>query len=142
MWDLRHGCDPCKATLSGHAAHVSCVAVTPDGLHAVSGSHDAGLRVWDLGTGTCTATLKGHGSPVLGLAITPDGRRAVSISTRGLLVWDLGTCRFTTSLPSMGYEYGYACVSMCVLPGGRHVVYCGGSSGVVRVASLPDRVGS
>ncbi len=35
-------------TLSGHTSAVNAVAVTPDGRHAVSGSDDNTLRVWDL----------------------------------------------------------------------------------------------
>jgi hypothetical protein len=37
--------------LRGHQGLVEAVAVTPDGLRAVSGSHDKTLRVWDLKSG-------------------------------------------------------------------------------------------
>ena len=84
--------------LEGHNDDVYAVVVTPDGRHAVSGSEDSTLKVWDLGTGTCTATLIGHTNSVRCVAITPDGRYAVSGSNdETLKVWDLrtGTCTAT-----------------------------------------------
>ena len=39
--------------LKGHTAAVTSVTVTPDGKHAVSGSEDKTLRLWDLTTGGC-----------------------------------------------------------------------------------------
>jgi WD40 repeat protein len=37
-----------RRVLEGHSGVVRAVALTPDGLHAVSGSEDKTLRVWDL----------------------------------------------------------------------------------------------
>ncbi len=44
-------------TLAGHSAAVYGVAVTPDGMRAVSASWDRMLKVWDLDTGLCIATF-------------------------------------------------------------------------------------
>ena len=90
----------CTATLAEHAWIVYCVAVMPDGLHAVSGSWDKTLKVWDLGTGACRLP----GAHAHGVAVTPDGRHAVSVGSMELKVWDLGTGRCTTSLTT-GYVY-------------------------------------
>ena len=71
------------------------MALTADGRHAVSGSWDNTLRVWDLETGQTIRTLEGHTGRVTSLALTADGRHAVSGSWDNTLrVWDLlsGEC--------------------------------------------------
>jgi WD40 repeat protein len=45
----------------GHASWVNAVAVTPDG-RAVSASHDATLKVWELESGATIATFSGDAS--------------------------------------------------------------------------------
>jgi WD40 repeat protein len=68
------------------------VAVTPDGQHAVSASHDQTMKVWEVETGRELRTLTGHTNTITEVAMTPDGRRAVSASDdRTLKVWDLET---------------------------------------------------
>jgi glucose repression regulatory protein TUP1 len=46
--------------LVGHRNSVYCVAITPDGRHAVTGSRDLGVRFWDLNTGRTDIQLYGH----------------------------------------------------------------------------------
>lgn len=50
--------------LRGHEGDVTCLAVSPDGSLAASGSRDATLRVWDLATGACVRVLTGHSRSV------------------------------------------------------------------------------
>jgi WD40 repeat protein len=77
-------------TLYGHAGKVCSVAITADGSHAVSGSYDRTVKVWDLNRGTQIWTLKGHQAEVWRVAITADGRRAISGGwDKRLKVWDL-----------------------------------------------------
>src|ERR1035438_4421703 len=59
--------------LGGNASAVNDVAVTPDGDHAVSGSDDTTLQVWDLRTGVALRTLAGHRGFVNAVALTSDG---------------------------------------------------------------------
>jgi WD40 repeat protein len=74
----------------GHTRPVHAVAVTRDGRHAVSGSMDKTLRVWDLATGETKTTLQGHTGWVNAVAVTPDDRHVVSGSSdKTLRVWDL-----------------------------------------------------
>jgi WD40 repeat protein len=81
---------PLIRTLEGHTTSVWAVAVTPDGLRAVSGSTDRTLRLWDLESGQTTRTLEGHANNVSAVAVTPDGLRAVSASAdRTLRLWNL-----------------------------------------------------
>jgi WD40 repeat protein len=64
--------------------------VTPDGCHAVSGSNDRTLRIWDLESGQALRTLEGHTDGVSAVEVTPDGRHAVSGSSdQTLRIWDL-----------------------------------------------------
>jgi WD40 repeat protein len=53
---------PCKLTLTGHTAYVSCISVALDGQICVTGSADLTLRVWDLHLGVCSAVLYGKKS--------------------------------------------------------------------------------
>src|SRR5271166_3377270 len=104
LWPLRGNLTPpggplkslaCRTAVSSEIARwryewVKGVAITPDGLRAVSASDDHTLRVWDLESGQSVRTLEGHSSSVNGVAITPDGRRAISASwDHTLRVWDL-----------------------------------------------------
>jgi len=79
-------------SLVGHTARVRSVALTPNGLRAVSGSDDNTVRVWDLRRGMLERTLTGHSDWVRAVAVLPDGERIVSASDdRTLRVWGLAT---------------------------------------------------
>ncbi|KAF5837918.1 hypothetical protein DUNSADRAFT_3698 [Dunaliella salina] len=96
VWDLESGA--CKATLAGHSASVTSVALSPDARVCVSGSVDKTLRVWDLESGACKATLAGHSCWMTTVSISPDARVCVSGSgDYKLRVWDLesGACKAT-----------------------------------------------
>jgi WD40 repeat protein len=74
---------------------LSCAAVTPNGLQAVSGLKSGGLEYWELSSSKLVAKLEGHSQHVNSVQITPDGRFAVSGSNdKTVKVWDLkaGTC--------------------------------------------------
>jgi len=84
--------------LKDHTGYVERVAMTSDGLRAISGSADNTVRVWDLEMGHCILTLTGHAGVVYGVAISEDGRLAVSGSVDATVkVWDLsaGVCLHT-----------------------------------------------
>lgn len=72
-------------TLAGHSGSVTAVAVTPDGLRAVSVSDDQTLKVWDLESGSELRTLPGHPDPAYAVMLTPDGRRALSAAGHNTL---------------------------------------------------------
>src|SRR5262249_3177418 len=46
VWDTESGKE--IGGLLGHLASVTCVACTPDGRYAISGSLDCTVRLWDL----------------------------------------------------------------------------------------------
>ena len=79
-------------TLTGHGDWVNAVALCPDGRHALTGSEDCTVRLWDLQTGQLLRTLAGHEAGVKALAISPDGRHVLSASgDRTLKFWGLET---------------------------------------------------
>lgn len=75
MWDLGSGQE--VRTLAGHKSWVWGVAVTPEGEHAVSASHDKTLKLWDLRNGACLATFTAD-TGVLACAVAPDGKAVVA----------------------------------------------------------------
>ena len=77
-------------TLGRHSGDVWAVAITPDGLKAISASPDQTLKLWDLTIGTELKTFTGHTDKVIAVAVTPQGRIAISESGDNTLkLWDL-----------------------------------------------------
>jgi len=110
---------PLLRTLRGHDGWVTAVAVTDDGYHAISGSDDKTLRIWDLTTGKTVHTLRGHAEGVYAVAVTGDGRYAASGSTdKTLRVWDLTTGRALHTL--RGHEE--AVYAVAVTGNGRYAI--------------------
>lgn len=87
--------EPLIWTLTGHPSGVNCVAITPDGQTAVSGSgarweKGTVLKIWNLGAGQEIASFEGPFDGFKAVAITPDGKRAVIGCGDGTVgIWDL-----------------------------------------------------
>jgi WD domain, G-beta repeat len=78
--------------LTGHGWGVLCVAFTPDGKYAVTGSRDRTIRVWDHKSGEEVRRFKGHELGVWGIAITKDQRCLASCSPDSTIrLWDFET---------------------------------------------------
>jgi WD40 repeat protein len=93
---------PTDSRALGHTTWVSSVAVTPDGKHAVSGSWDHTLRVWDLSNGRELHVLSGHTKGITAVAITQDGRHAVSTSDDDTVkVWNIAAGHEVCTLNSL-----------------------------------------
>ena len=82
--------DPaCLKVLEGHTDDVRAVAFSPDGRHAISGSYDGTIILWDVASGESLRTFKGHTSLV---AFSPDGRHAISGSyDNTIILWDVAS---------------------------------------------------
>jgi small GTP-binding protein len=72
------------------ASDIYCVAFSPDGKHALSGSVDNTVRLWEVGTGRAVRVLEGHSASVYSVAFSPDGKHALSGSfDQTVRLWDL-----------------------------------------------------
>jgi len=68
------------------------VAFSPDGRHALSGSADKTLILWDLATGQRLRTFTGHTGDVRSVAFSRDGSFALSGSAdHSVILWDVGS---------------------------------------------------
>jgi WD40 repeat protein len=76
--------------MEAHLKSVNCVAFSPDSKHALSGSADQTLGLWDLDSGHLLQTFSGHGTSVVRCAFSSDGRWALSAGEDGAMrTWDL-----------------------------------------------------
>src|SRR5262249_50430439 len=74
----------------GHADRVRCVALSPDGRHALSGGCDMTLRLWDVDSGRQVQEFPKHHHWVLGAAFAPDGHHVLSASLDGTVrLWHM-----------------------------------------------------
>ena len=78
--------------LNGHSDEINSIAVTSDGIRAITASKDNTLKVWDLVKREEINTLTGHTGEVKSVIITKDGQTAISASAdKTIKVWDLET---------------------------------------------------
>ena len=72
--------------------------LSKDQRHALSGSADRTIKLWEVDSGRCLRTLQGHTDNVLSVALSADGRYALSGSgDRIIKLWRLtdGSCLCT-----------------------------------------------
>lgn len=81
---------PALADLRGHGGPVRAIAVSPDGVRAVSGSFDQSAILWTLRTETASAVLRRHEGAVNAVAFLPDGRFLTGGEDGRIALWRAG----------------------------------------------------
>jgi len=116
VWHLERGKDGlekyghAKKRLTGHSHFVQDVAISVDGMFALSGSWDSTLRLWDLNSGKTTRRFIGHTKDVLSVAFSADNRQIVSGSRdKKIHLWNtLGQMKF--AITEDGHKEWVSCV--------------------------------
>jgi WD40 repeat protein len=120
---------PPPPPFQGHTDPVLCLAVSPDGRRALSGSADKTVRLWDVASGQEVRRFLGHTDGVNAVAFSGDGKRAVSAGRdRTVRVWNVETGAAVCVLRG----HTQAVLGAALDAGGRLAV-SGGQDGTVRL---------
>jgi cytochrome c len=106
---------PAQAQLRGHGGPVRALAVSADGMTAVSGSFDTSVIRWALDRDTAVQVLRFHESAVNAVALAPDGRIVTGGEDGRIAVWPPGA-----AAPALTFEGHTApIVALDVSPDGK-----------------------
>jgi WD40 repeat protein len=117
------------ATLHGHHAPPTVLAVSPAGDRLAAGGRDCAIRVFDLESRQQVQVLEGHARGVCSVAWFADGERLASAAMENqLMVWSVAA-----GLPVATHtgEAGESFASAAVVAGG-HRLLCGLADGRIR----------
>jgi WD40 repeat protein len=116
LWDLTSG--KTIRDFKGHTGIIWCLAFSPDGRRALSGSRDHTARLWDVATGREVRRFQ-HNDVVLGVCFSPDGKWGLSSTEDGdIVLWELETGRDLRHFK--GHGGGVECVAFS--PDGRQIM--------------------
>jgi WD40 repeat protein len=85
LWEVKSGWT--LGHLQGLTDTVNCVAFSPDGSLAFTGSDDA--RLWEVKSGREMLRLEGHKNSIESVAFSPDGRLVLTGSYDGVRLWEV-----------------------------------------------------
>eukprot|EP00026_Physarum_polycephalum_P011730 Phypoly_transcript_11971.p1 GENE.Phypoly_transcript_11971~~Phypoly_transcript_11971.p1 ORF type:complete len:384 (+),score=52.72 Phypoly_transcript_11971:42-1154(+) len=113
-------------TLNGHNATIACIDF--DGKHAITGSADGQMKIWNVEKGECVKTLQQHTEAVRALQF--DSSKIISASEdQTLRLWKLGDGsvsvlqQFKYSLRSLHFD--------------GNAVVCGGVNPIISAIDIP-----
>ena len=107
-------------TFEGHQDAVLSVCLSTDGRHAVSGSKDGALRLWEVATGTCLLTFTWREDIVNSVCLSSDGHYALSgggshfsadTARTTLRLWAVGTGECARAFEGHGGPVRSVCLS-------------------------------
>ena len=81
---------PAQAQLRGHGGPVRAVAVSADGMTALSGSFDTSAIRWSLTRGAAEQVLRFHDDAVNAVALSRDGRAVTAGADGRIAIWSVG----------------------------------------------------
>jgi WD40 repeat protein len=74
---------------TGHTDRVASVSLSADGKHALTGSWDKRVILWDVETGKQVRTFHGHTYYVHSVSLSSDGKRVLGVSyDPTAILWD------------------------------------------------------
>ncbi len=79
-----------QAQLRGHGGPVRALAISPDGIHAVSGSFDTSAIRWSLARNAAEQVLRFHDGAVNAVAYVKDGRIVTAGADAHVAIWTPG----------------------------------------------------
>ncbi|MFV2073444.1 MAG: WD40 repeat domain-containing serine/threonine protein kinase [Thermoanaerobaculales bacterium] len=121
------------ATLHGHQAPPSALALSPDNSLLASGSRDGTIRLYRSESRAQLRVYEGHANTVSSLKFFPDGRHLVSTAMGpGAAVWSVNQEDRVATLSGGQDE---TCADVLVIGEGRRVL-CGLADGHVRMWDL------
>jgi WD40 repeat protein len=124
------------ATLHGHRATPSALAISPSGNLVASGARDGTVRVHHLDTREQRGGHHEHSRSVSGVAFFPDGQRVASVATNNtVVVWDLNQPELPITLSGPA---GESFAGVCVTRDGRRLI-CASADGRFRVWLAPGQ---
>lgn len=116
LWDLSTGKE--LGQLVGHEGAVLTVAISPDGLHAITGSEDGTIRLWHLSSCELLAVWTGHRAAVWSVVFSPDGKYVLSGSQdTSVVLWEARTGQIVRRLTGHRSKVN----SVAFSPDGRRV---------------------
>lgn len=153
VWNVADG--TLQATLRGHAAIISAVAVSPDNRRIASGAANGHIRIWNAETFAFERELMGHHNGVLTLEFHPDGETLASGSMDGTVrIWSSTRTEPMSVLPGIhamtAATFSADGRQLAVAPRGggvelwspqtveRQCTLVGGKGSVVQIAYSPD----
>jgi len=103
LWEIKTG-DEIETINTDHSREIDCLALSPSGELALTGSADNTLKLWKISNGKLVRTFKGRASFVHEVAFSPDGRYSLSANSDSTVkIWDMRTASEIKILK--GHEY-------------------------------------
>ena len=101
-----------------HRDSVCSICVTPNGEYVVSGSEDGTVRITRFDNGKLVREIRYHLKKVNMVCVTPDSRYVLSLSKGYVHITRIKDGKLFRDI-----NVGYGVTSICVSPGGKHVVF-------------------